>query len=569
MRSYRLTPHGGARACWVRSPLLALAVVLSLATLLGGLPLMRTAGPFLQRRATSGYAAMRQPSRPCDAAGSRWLARLEVDDDLVAAAVAEAATVERMQLQAGNVSGQTMFSTVKVVFLIHVWNPERADAVISHWARPRCLSLLADRGRAPRAQVSVVVQYFSASAAMTVFDWKAVGVDRNDVLFLPISTLDADRTATALREVTARHPDASWVFKGDDDTFVHVGRLARVLLAHDASKPLLLGRADHEWGRFASGGAGYALSRAALGPLLSQLGPFMATYGKHEDVMIAECLRQTVSQDALRDVPGFNWHLPENLLSRASFRDIDARATPITYHYVTPARMAAMTQPQVPPTLVQVWPFDVGSPDTFSPSEMTRFHDNARSCERAAASAGLSYRLVNIRDIDLAAAYSVGYLDAFTREFLYALNIAYLEGGIILSVSTACDTLALQGLMRRLVAAAPTQREQFLDPVSSNDFGATSGHIFLCSPGDDIPCAVMAATQFNHNVFRLLAGLTRKIVRADASLFNNKFFGEFNIAAHWALFADAPMWRNVSEDVRSPTRIAILAQELQIPLLEL
>lgn len=558
------------------SSLVALALFFSTATLLGGISFLRAVSPAWLRRGVSSSSAL-QPSRPCDAAlGSRWRERLEVDVAAVRAVVTEVAMLRAGGALRGGIVGATHVPTLKVLLFAHLWDPRRAEAVLRHWARPRCLELHV-RGVAASALVEVAVMYFEGSATMADFDWDRAGVAPRDVVHLPANTTATMRTEQALPHALLRHPDASWLFKGDDDAYLHIGRLVRVLLAHDAAAPLLLGRSVDEWGpAFASGGAGYALSRETLARILPHLPSCNnATSGfrdtTQEDVMVTVCVQKHASSAALTDVPGLNWHRPEALLPRASFRDIDALAAPISYHYIDPARITAITQPRVPPALLQVWPFDVGVPDAaLTPSALARFHDNARSCETAAAKAGFSYRLINMRYTELAAAFYVGRLDARARELLYSLNVAYIEGGIVVSVWTACDALALEGLPRRLAAAMPPPPlDQYLDPLTSHDFGATAGHAFACMPVEGRACAVIAATQFNHNVFRLLAGLARKIVSADATLFNNKFHGEFNISAHWALFADAQVHRNMSEAIPSPAIIADLVRELQIPLLEL
>jgi hypothetical protein len=566
-----------SRFCLTRSYLLLFAAIISSATLLGGQSLLRAEPTISWLRRVLSFRTSLQPSYPCETAvGSRWRERLEVNEAAVRAVVAEHALLHAGGALRGGKS--TTLPTLKVLLLAHLWNPRRADAVLQHWARPRCLELHVSDTRStgmPAALVEVAAMYFEGSAAMADFDWERAGVAPSDVVHLSVNTTATIRTEQALPQAFARHPDASWLFKGDDDAFVHIGRLIRVLLAHDATALLLLGRAVDEWGpTFASGGAGYALSRQTLVHILPHLPTCNnATSGfRHttqEDVMMTVCVQKHASFAALTDVPGINWHRPEYLLSRASFRDVDARATPISYHYIYPERIKAMTQPEVPPLLVQVWPFDVGALDTtLTPNALARFRENARSCETAAASVNLTYRLVNMRDTELAAAFYAGHLDARARELLYGLNVAYLDGGVVVSVWTACDVLTLRELLGGLVAAPPPQHqpEPYLDPLmSSTDFGATSGHAFSCVSGEGGACTLIATTQFNHNVFRLLAGLTRKIVHADASLFNNKFFGEFNIAGHWALFTGAQIRRNVSEDVRSPVLVAAVSEEMQIP----
>lgn len=418
--------------------------------------------------------------------------------------------------------------------LVHVWDPIRAHACLKYWARPRCFFGKCESGE---CFVDVVPMFFTASPRMHSFNWNHFNIDHQDVIFLTNSTPDAQRTETALRAVAWRHPSASWIFKGDDDTFVDVSRLTRTLLLYNSSLPYLLGRADHEWGRFASGGAGYALSRAAFFRLMPHLSRFVAEFSVNEDVMIAECVRMTVSQNALTDIPGFNWHRPENLLARRSFRDIDAHASPITYHYITPERMESMMQPRIPHVLLQVWPFDA-APVVSDKSLLRRFQDNVWSCERVAAAAGLSYRLVNMRDVDLTAAFYSGYLDSRGRELLYTLNLAYLEGGIVVSVWTPCDEQQVTSLLSRITDASASLRQGLVhDPQKSSNLGAP-GHTFICVRDEASACALIAATQYNHKVFQLLARLSRVVFHRNASFFNNQYFGaQSAFVNHWAMFS--------------------------------
>ena len=425
----------------------------------------------------------------------------------------------------------------KIVLLMHVWNPDRAFAAMSFWAYPRSVKMKSGL-QTSASCVDIVTMYFTASQSMADFDWENFGTAPDDIIFLPENTVDSQRTETALAAVRFRHPDASWVFKCDDDTFVHVERLAMALLSFNSSLPHLLGRTDHEWGHFASGGAGYALSQAALSLILPRLAPFVVDIPNHEDVMIAACMKEICGVGSLTDIPGFYWHTPESLLARSSFRDIDANALAITLHYMKPDRMEAIVHPRVPRVLLQVWPFDA-DPEINMSSQLL-FRDNIQSCEKAAERAGFRHRLINMRDTELGAAYYAGNLDARGRELLYRLNLAYVEGGVVASVWTRCTDDTMSALMKSAVGCRTS-----LESI------ATSRHFLTCSSNNDPACAVMVATKFNHDVFRLLAGLTRKIIHVDPSLFNNSVFlsganGDFS--AHWAQFAFQPK-RNITEDL--------------------
>lgn len=71
------------------------------------------------------------------------------------------------------------------------------------------------------------------------------------------------KTIRALHYIHAHHLDAAeWFLKADDDTFVVVGNLQRLLSRYNSEEPVYLG---HRFGVFVkqgymSGGAGYVLS---------------------------------------------------------------------------------------------------------------------------------------------------------------------------------------------------------------------------------------------------------------------------------------------------------------------
>ena len=86
----------------------------------------------------------------------------------------------------------------------------------------------------------------------------------------------------ALIDLHHRFPRKKWVFFNDDDTYVFVSNLLLALGRHDPAHDFYVGlywtpRVDMEWREvqlaYASGGAGYALSRA----LLQRLAPTMAS----------------------------------------------------------------------------------------------------------------------------------------------------------------------------------------------------------------------------------------------------------------------------------------------------
>lgn len=541
-----------------RVDLLWRLIFLALITLLAALPVrhLRTDVIFSMRHAWPPifFQQTMQPTHACTLTGGRWRERLEID------AIAVPSVMSAMELESGLLRHAAQ-PRMSLLMIMHAWEPARTTASIRHWARPRCIDIFVAGDRF--AQVEVSTLYFSASVAMENYNWAAVGVDKRNVIILPPSTPGTNRTASALKSGLSRYPDLSWIFKTDDDTFVHVGRLVRMLLSRNASNLILLGRADHEMNfvptifRFASGGAGYALSRSALTQVAPRLDRFVVMHENEEDLMVAECLL-TINPNGILDVPGLNWHLPENLLARASFRDIDALAAPITYHYISPERMAAINAPpRITSRVTQVWPFEGGPlPDGLSSSMLTSLRENVRSCEVAANKAGLEYNVVNLPDAEhlAASAYYSGRLHPRARELLAALNIAYLDGGLIVSVWQSCAQLSLHDLLpaRTTSTTATTiARPLFLDPLGSHDFGVTAGHYFACAVHDNATCTVLVATRLNHAVFQSLASLTRVIKHFNPILFDNTFFGEGKIRLYWERFFGVQPWANISSLVLS------------------
>eukprot|EP00965_Chrysotila_dentata_P230241 6197657-Pleurochrysis_carterae.AAC.7 len=104
----------------------------------------------------------------------------------------------------------------------------------------------------------------------------------------------------ALMDLYRRFPSHKWVYFSDDDTFVYVRNLLSRLGHYDHDKDFYLGlywtpRVDMEWKEvhiaYASGGAGYALSRA----LLSRMSTTMRTCHKNYrrwagDVRVGKCV---------------------------------------------------------------------------------------------------------------------------------------------------------------------------------------------------------------------------------------------------------------------------------------
>lgn len=107
------------------------------------------------------------------------------------------------------------------------------------------------------------------------------------------------KTMTAFRlnyEDARINQSVNWYLKADDDTYVIMENLKLLLCQYDPSKPVYLGHPGKSpilKKRFNSGGAGYVLSKAAVGVLLNKITDHLAVCredGVMEDVTIGECL---------------------------------------------------------------------------------------------------------------------------------------------------------------------------------------------------------------------------------------------------------------------------------------
>ena len=463
-----------------------------------------------------------------------------------------------------------------IVLLVHGWESARVASVMRLWAVPRCLALVRPGG-APYPGpliLEIAVIFFEGSPALTKFD----GWGGATVLHTPPAESSAtQRTLLAFSEAAAAFTHALWFVKADDDNFLHVGRLARVLLARDADAPAMLGRVMGDWGpAFAAGGASYALSRAALQRVALHLQLCATGFnGLHEDVMMTRCFEKYAAPSPVEDLPGLNMHPPEQLLVRASFRDADARAVPISFHYIDPPRAALMMRPEAPRRLLQVWPFEAALPAAYSrpPGALDAFWARSRACEAAAEAAGFVYELVDLRTAELSAACYSGRLTPRARELFAGLNLLYLQGGVFVSLWEDCrrpggrDLDLLASLLPPAVAADPAAAA--LPPILDSlkdvwQVGAPS-HYFACISATSA-CAVATATQYSHGSFRLLAALTRALVGRDPSHFDNARFGEAPVAELWSRFAGALEDVGASARALSPASLRALTREYAVPL---
>ncbi|KAM6394967.1 glycoprotein-N-acetylgalactosamine 3-beta-galactosyltransferase 1-B-like [Rhynochetos jubatus] len=104
------------------------------------------------------------------------------------------------------------------------------------------------------------------------------------------------KTIHAFQHVHRHHRHrADWFLKADDDTFVVVANLRWLLASRPPERPVYFGKRFKPFARqgYMSGGAGYVLSRAALGRLV---GAFAAGACAHtsavEDVALGQCLEK-------------------------------------------------------------------------------------------------------------------------------------------------------------------------------------------------------------------------------------------------------------------------------------
>ena len=104
----------------------------------------------------------------------------------------------------------------------------------------------------------------------------------------------------ALIDLHKRFPAAKWVFFHDDDTYVFVSNLLRTLSKYDADANFYLGlywtpREDMEWREvkiaYASGGAGYAISRGLMRRLAAVMPACHANYTRWAgDIRVGKCI---------------------------------------------------------------------------------------------------------------------------------------------------------------------------------------------------------------------------------------------------------------------------------------
>ncbi|KAF7692020.1 glycoprotein-N-acetylgalactosamine 3-beta-galactosyltransferase 1 [Silurus meridionalis] len=157
---------------------------------------------------------------------------------------------------------------------------------------PNNLEKKAKHVRATWAKHCDMVLYMSSNNS----DFPAVGLnvsEGRDNLYW--------KTIRALQYIHTHHLDAAdWFLKADDDTFVVVENLRRLLNRHDTEKPIYLG---HRFRVFVaqgymSGGAGYVMSREALRRFVQGFSSGQCTHTSPvEDMALGRCM-QTMKVEA-------------------------------------------------------------------------------------------------------------------------------------------------------------------------------------------------------------------------------------------------------------------------------
>ncbi|XP_027013669.1 glycoprotein-N-acetylgalactosamine 3-beta-galactosyltransferase 1 [Tachysurus fulvidraco] len=151
--------------------------------------------------------------------------------------------------------------------------------------QPKNLELKTKHVRATWAKHCNMVLYMSSNAS----DFPTVGLnvsEGRDNLYM--------KTIQALHYIHTHHLDsAEWFLKADDDTFVVVENLRRLLSGYNTDEPVYLG---HRFGMFVtqgymSGGAGYVLSREAIRRFVQGFSSGQCTHTSPlEDVALGMCM---------------------------------------------------------------------------------------------------------------------------------------------------------------------------------------------------------------------------------------------------------------------------------------
>ena len=169
----------------------------------------------------------------------------------------------------------------------------------------------------------------------------------------------------ALIDLSERFPLAKWVFFNDDDTYIFVENLLQALGKFDYNRDYYVGlywtpRIDMEWREvhiaYASGGAGYALSRALLTRMTPRMSECHGNYTRWAgDVRVGKC----VVDMGIHVTPAVGFHheghdkytwdssgggFPYGHLSN---RASAAQQSPVTFHHLTVDQIAMYNRMQL------------------------------------------------------------------------------------------------------------------------------------------------------------------------------------------------------------------------------
>jgi hypothetical protein len=423
--------------------------------------------------------------------------------------------------QVRHIPTSTADSPLIVVLAVHLFRSSRAKWVLKSWAFPRFVTL--QNGGNIVGYIRVETIYFDESLEFNDLRRKKSFLSRN--LALNSNTSAAFRTGELLRHTVDKFPEALWIVKADDDCIVHVGRLLRTLLARNSSIPMIVGhKAPLMWGdyRFVSGGAGFALSSAAVSALVPRLPDCTKLGIDAEDVMISKCLKDVLGfgESVISDDEGFNWGTPEQMLNSESYNISHVFVPPITHHYISPERADIFLNPLFPKTITHVWPYtdlpsgvsisgksSLGAREVFSKVNCTGQPSETQlaaieSCRTAALSIGFEYTLVQSVDPE-------GCGDIVT-----SLRVLYEKGGIVLPLSSNCsDSLKLIALLSAAKERGESVSKTTLDDPSIWALGSPNHGLALTyndSSIDHQPSS-WASSQYNHDIVRFLSGLSLQV----------------------------------------------------------
>lgn len=423
---------------------------------------------------------------------------------------------------------------LKFVLLVHLYHLDYARFVLTTWARSRCFRLRRSNDTRTLGYVQLHLLTFDASPQIECC--LRYQLPSAHHLVLPTHYSAIMRTERALLRVATQHPDARWVFKADDDSYVHIGRLVRALLSlgSDHDTPTLWGHVSHLFPhpltpRFVSGGAGYAISGSALTVVARQLPStaISTTYRNTpaEDVMVSLCALRAFGEEVMVDEPGLNWGTPESMFAHGSFGLSHAFAPPISHHYIFPWRAAILDTPVYPRKVLQVWAFPSAAPysnaalwesyfypppsySTASAAQMS----NMESCRRAASAEGFEYLLLPARLAGRSSDVLLAFLQPQALERLALLEALHEHGGIAISLDEPCYK---HGALNALLQAADAggrehggQHASTLDYPEGMALGAeTHGAAVAVTSSPK----AWASSQFNHGIMRLLTVLAENV----------------------------------------------------------